>query len=292
MRPLLVKWLLHFFAALPLPVAHILGTWVGWGLVLIPNDLRRIARINISICFPEMGPHERARLCRQTLIETGKTMAEVAAIWLWDGSRTLELVREVSGEEHLKRALAAGNGVILAAPHLGSWELVGLYCSAHYPITSLYRPPRMHQLGELVRHGRERLGATLVPADASGVRALYKALARKELVGILPDQEPGAGEGVFAPLLGIPAYTMVLLSRLAIKTQAPVLFAYAERLPRGLGFHLHFLPAPNNINSLPVETSVAVMNNMVESCVRKLPKQYQWGYKRFRTRAPGEKKIY
>jgi Kdo2-lipid IVA lauroyltransferase/acyltransferase len=292
MRAFLIRWLLHACAVLPLPLAHALGRWIGWGLLLIPNDLRRISAINIPLCFPELSATQRRRLLRASLIESGKTLTEAGALWLWPAPRLATLVKGSGGEEHLRAALAAGKGAILATPHLGAWEMMGLYSSLHYPITSLYRPPRLTELDALMRHGRERFGAKLVAVDAGGVRALYQALARGEVVGMLPDQEPGAGNGVFAPLFGIQANTMVLLSRLAIKTGAAVIFCYAERLPRGRGYHLHFVPAPPAINQAPLERSVAVMNDMVETLVRQRPEQYQWGYKRFRTRPEGEAKLY
>lgn len=292
MRALLIRRLLRACAALPLPLAHALGRFIGWGLLLIPNDLRRVSATNIPLCFPELGAARQRRLLRASLIESGKTMAEAGALWLWPAPRLAALVKGAAGEEHLRAALAAGTGAILAVPHLGAWEMMGLYSSLHYPITSLYRPPRLAEMGELIRHGRERLGAKLVPVDAGGVRALYQALGRGELVGMLPDQEPGAGNGVFAPWFGIQANTMVLLSRLAIKTGAPVIFGYAERLPRGRGYHLHFVPAPPDINRAPLERSVASMNSMVETLVRQRPEQYQWGYKRFRTRPAGEPTMY
>ena len=292
MRSRLIAWLLRACAALPLPLAHAVGTLIGWGLILIPNELRRISRINIPVCLPELYPAQQRRLLRASLIESGKTMSEAGALWLWPAPRVLALVKAASGEEHLRAALAAGKGAILATPHLGAWEMMGLYSSAHYLITSLYRPPRLTAMDELVRYGRERLGARLVPADAGGVRALYQSLGRDEVVGILPDQEPGPGNGVFVPLFGIQANTMALLSRLAIKTGAAVIFCYAERLNRGQGYHLHFLPAPSVINQEPLDRSVAVMNAMVERLVRQRPEQYQWGYKRFRTRPDGEGKIY
>jgi KDO2-lipid IV(A) lauroyltransferase len=291
-RILAINWLLRVCAALPLPLAHALGSLIGWGLLLIPNDLRRVSRTNIPLCFPEFTAAQQRHLLRASIIESGKTMTEAGALWLWPAPRLTPLIKGTSGEEHLSAALAAGKGAILAAPHLGAWEMVGLYSSLHCPITSLYRPPRLSELGEMVRHGRERFGAKLVPVDAGGVRALYQALGRGELVGMLPDQEPGAGNGVFAPLFGIQANTMVLLSRLAIKTGAPVIFAYAERLPHGRGYHLHFLPAPPTINHAPLDRSVAVMNDMVENLIRQRPQQYQWGYKRFRTRPAGESAIY
>ena len=292
MRSRVIRWLLHAFAALPLPLSHAIGTLIGWGLIVVPNDLRRIAQINIPLCLPELTPLQQRRLLHATLIESGKTMCEAGPLWLWPKPRVLALVKTVSGEEHLREALAIGKGAILATPHLGAWEMMGLYSSEHYPMTSLYRPPRLAEMGELVRRGRERLGAKLVPVDAGGVRALYQSLARDEVVGILPDQEPGPGNGVFAPLFGIQANTMALLSRLAIKTGAAVIFCYAERLPRGQGYHLHFIPAPSTINQEPLEHSITVMNQMVERLVRQKPEQYQWGYKRFRTRPEGEEKIY
>lgn len=288
LRASLLKLSLRLFSLLPLCVAHALGALIGGWAALSSNKLRRITRINVDMCFPEWDGRDRARLVRRSLVETGKTFTETGALWLWNERRVLSLVTQVSGEHLVKNALAQGRGMILAVPHLGAWEAVGLYCSAHYPITSLYRPPRMGELDGMIRQARQRLGATLVPTDAGGIRALYKALEKGEMMGVLPDQEPGAGNGIFASFFGVPAYTMVLLSRLAMKTKAAVVFAYAERLPRGAGYHLHFLPAPQGINDGPLEESVRCVNTAVEECVRALPEQYQWSYKRFRTRPEGE----
>ncbi len=288
LRASLLKLSLRFFSLLPLRVAHAAGALIGGWAALSSNKLRHITRINVDLCFPEWDERDRARLVRRSLVETGKTFTETGALWLRDKSRVLSLITQVSGEHLVKDALAQGKGMILAVPHLGAWEAVGLYCSAHYPITSLYRPPRMRELDGMIRQARQRLGATLVPTDAGGIRALYKALEKGEMMGVLPDQEPSAGNGIFAPFFGVPACTMVLLSRLAMKTKAPVVLAYAERLPHGAGYHLHFLPTPRAINEGPLEESVRCLNTAVEECVRALPEQYQWSYKRFRTRPTGE----
>jgi len=291
MRSCFIKALLRLCAILPLPLTHVLGAFIGWMLVLIPNESRRVADINVRRCFPGWDEARHRRLVRRSLIDMGKTMTEAGALWL-RGERAMAWVRQVSGESYIKEAMAAGKGMILAVTHLGAWEMIGLYASKHYPITSLYQPPKIESLDALLRAGRERLGATLVPTDIRGVRALYEALGRGEMVGILPDQEPAAGSGVFAPMFGIQAYTMVLVSRMALKTKAPVIFAYAERLPWGRGYHVHFIPAPSSINEGTLESSVAVMNQTVEQCVCSLPEQYQWGYKRFRIRPEGEVGIY
>jgi KDO2-lipid IV(A) lauroyltransferase len=293
MRAFILKLWFHLFSALPLPLAHALGAALGWLLLVIPNKRRRTAEINIELCFPEMNRTARQRLLRRNLIEMGKSVTEIGVLWTRNEKTIRRLVRRVSGKDKLEQAIHHGRGLILAVPHLGAWEMIGLWGSLHHPMTSLYRTPTISQMGKLMRATRERFSARLVSADNTGIRALYKALERGEMVAILPDQVPSARSGgVFAPFFGISASTMVLLSRLAIKTGAPVMFAYAERLPRGRGYHLHFLPAPEDINRGSLESSAAAVNAMVEKCVRAAPEQYQWVYKRFRTRPPGEKAFY
>ena len=124
---------------------------------------------------------------------------------------------------------------------------------------------------------------------AAGVRALFKRLSAGGVIGILPDQQPKAGEGQFAPFFGTPALTMVLLSRLAQRTGAAVLFAFAERLPKGAGFRIRILPAPQDIADDDLPTAVATLNRGVEDCVRIAPEQYQWAYKRYSIRPAQER---
>lgn len=293
MRALLVKLLFRLFSALSLPVAHALGAALGWIFFVIPNKRRRTAAINLALCFPETDASARRQLLRRNLSEMGKSFTEIGVLWTCGETTLHRLIRRVSGEDQVKQALAGGKGLILALPHLGAWEIIGLWGSLNCPMTSLYRTPRVSQMSQLMRSARERFGARLVATDNSGIRALYEALERGEMVAILPDQVPAArGAAVFAPFFGIPASTMVLLSRLAIKTGAPVVFGYAERLPRGHGYHLHFLSAPAEINHGNVESSTAAVNAMVEKCVRAVPDQYQWIYKRFRNRPAGEPAFY
>ena len=293
MQQRLLKMLFRLFAAMPLPVAHALGAFLGWFFLVIPNKRRRTAKINIDLCFPEMSRGARQRLLQRNMAEMGKSVTEIGALWTRGEKKLRRLIRRISGEDILTAAVHRGKGVILAIPHLGCWEIIGLWGSLKYPMTSLYRIPPMTQMGKLMRNARERFGARLESADSRGIRALYKALERGELVAILPDQVPSARSGrVFAPFFGIPASTMVLLSRLAIKTDAAVVFACAERLSRGRGYHLHFLAAPADINHDDIESSATAVNAMVEKCVRATPEQYQWVYKRFRNRPGNEKSFY
>ncbi len=291
-QALCVQCLLRMFALLPLQLCHQLGSAIGWLIAVLPNNLRRITRINIDRCLPELSSAQRAQLARDSLMRMGVTIAETGPVWFWKGARLQNLVREVSGEHLIDEAMRRGKGVILAAPHLGCWEMVGVYCSPRYPMITLYRPPKLHHLDSMMRKARNRFGGQLAPTDRSGVRLLYEALARGELVGILPDQEPAGGQGLFAPFFGVPANTMVLLSRLARQSGATVLFAYAERLPSSRGYHIHFVPAVAGVSDRNLEVAVAHVNSGIEECVRGLPEQYQWSYKRFRSRPQDELPIY
>ncbi len=292
MRARLISTLLRLFAALPLGWNQALGAALGWLLVHTPNPLRRCGAINLALCLPERSAAERQRLLHNSLIETGKTVLEAGPMWHWSAPRIQALMGEALNAEVVDSALAQGRGVILATPHIGSWELGGHYCATRWGITTLYRPPRMAALNDLIRRGRERCGARLVPTDASGVRQLYETLAKGGVIGILPDQDPGDSGGVFAPFFGIPANSMLLLSRLARKTGAVVVFGFCERLSGSRGFRFHFMPAPAGIADPDPVVAATAMNRGVEACVRMLPEQYQWGYRRFRTRPPGAARLY
>ena len=284
---------LRVVGRLPLPALHGLGAALGWLLYVLHATPRRRAQQSLSLAITLDGAEKR-HLLRANLIETGKAVFEVARIWNGDPARALALVREVRGQDLFDRAVAAGNGVIVAAPHLGCWELLNFWLCSRTPIAIAYRPPRQPALEPLLVRARGALAPEQVPAEgAAGVRRLFKRLSAGGVLGILPDQQPKQGEGQFAPFFGTDALTMVLLSRLAQRTGATVLFAFAERLPRGAGFRIHVLPSPAGIADPDLPTAVAALNRGVEDCVRIAPAQYQWSYKRYSIRPPGDaRRIY
>ncbi|MBF0218389.1 MAG: lipid A biosynthesis acyltransferase [Gammaproteobacteria bacterium] len=279
-------------ARTPLPLCHALGYLLGSLTALIPNTVQRITAINIRRCFPELHHAAQQRLIRQSLIEDGKTLCELPLLLSCHADKFSELIHSVSGEESLKSAIAAEQGVIIIAPHLGAWEIIGLYCAKNYGITSLYRPPRQAELEIPIKKGRERFGAELVPTTPQGVRALYKALSSHKMIGILPDQDPREADGYFAPFFGHAANTMTLLTRLQQKSSAQPILAYAERLGWGRGFHIHLQTAEEITPDLDTLSSITALNRAIEALVRRCPAQYQWGYRRFRTRPAGEPAFY
>ena len=285
-RPLvgfMFRMIIRGLSCFSLKWAHLFGDGIGWCLWLLPNSLQKITRENICSAYPDYSPGQRNRLIRASLVELGKGFCELGPLWLWPRDKMLPLVKDEGGADMIKEALLRGKGVIVLSPHLGAWELMGWYWSINFPITSLYRPPRVRSMAAFMRQVREREGATLVPTDVSGIKALFRALKNNEMVGILPDQDPGKKGGVLVPFFNHPANTMTLVSKLIEKTDAPVFFTFAERLPQGKGFRIHVLEAQDGIvNSSDPVAAAAELNRQIEACVKLLPEQYLWSYGRYR----------
>ncbi|MGH8041865.1 MAG: lipid A biosynthesis acyltransferase [Rudaea sp.] len=280
--------LLRLAGRLPLRALHAVGAVLGWLLWRMPNPLRSKATRTLSCVTTQFDDQTRHALLKPAMIETGKSALELCKIWSGDPDAALGLVREVRGNELLDAALTSNRGLIVAAPHLGCWELLNFWLCNRTSIAIAYRPPRRAEIEPLLVRARGARAAEQVRAEgAAGVRTLFKRLRDGGVVGILPDQQPKSGEGQFAPFFGTPALTMVLLSRLAQRTGAQVLFAFAERLPRGAGFRIHIRPAPDGIADADLSTAVAALNQGVEECVALAPEQYQWAYKRYSIRPKG-----
>jgi len=249
----------------------------------------RVARRNLELAYPDLLLPERARLHRTILSATARQALDTLGIWTRPSARNLALIIEQHGVAAFQRALESGKGVIIAAPHMGQWELLNQWLAAQTPLAILYRAPES-RIGEaflrLVRADATRV--TQVRAEGPGVRTLFKRLREGGVVGILPDQQPKAGEGDFAPFFGLQALTMTLLPRLAERSGATVLFAWCERIGDGAPrFALHLEPADPAIARADVPQALASMNAQIERIARRDPAQYQWTYKRFKARPPG-----
>ncbi|BBB27975.1 lysophospholipid acyltransferase family protein [Neptunomonas japonica] len=281
LKAILAILVLGLMSLLPLKWAQSLGAFIGKrSSKNHDSNLYRITKINVDLCFPELSPEQKEKLIATSLIETGKTFSEMGMSWLWPPARSLKTIKQVNNESLVEESLSHGKGVILIAPHLGNWEILNLYLSGRYTFTAMYRPPKLKLMDDMIKKMRARLGTKLAAADASGVRIVMKALKRGEMVGILPDQEPAIG-GEYASFFGNSAYTMKLLPQLAKQTGAKVICGYAERLGNGEGFNLHFIEADPSIYEKDLSVAIEGMNRSVERCVRALPEQYQWEYKRF-----------
>lgn len=273
--------MLKLLAKLPLRWLHRFGALLGWLVYFASPSYAARLRENLEKSGVCLDDGACRRVLHQVVGEAGKSATELLAVWLRPEDEALALMRTVHGWEHVEAALERGKGIIFLTPHLGCFEITSLYYAARHPITVLYRPPKLRWLQPLLEIGRQRGQVSLAPTDMSGVKSLLKALKRGEAVGILPDQTPGNGEGVWAEFFGRPAYTMTLAARLARGTGAAVILAYAERLPRGAGFDLWLAPLPEGLPDEPV-AAANFLNRAIESLIRRLPTQYLWSYNRYK----------
>ncbi|WP_024461666.1 lysophospholipid acyltransferase family protein [Marinimicrobium sp. LS-A18] len=281
MKERFAVWMLKLLGRLPLSVGRVFGGFAGWLMWLSSGRSARITRQNLALCQPHIKDRARERLVRQSLTETGKTVAEAAAVWLHSWEWLQRHIVEVENDEALKTALTEGQGVLVLAPHLGNWEAVGPFLASYARLTALYQPPRQPALDEMILKGRSKDNIDMAPTNRRGVSQLLKALKRGEIVAILPDQVPERGNGAeVAPFFGQPALTMTLVHGLIQRTGCKVVSVFAQRVPKG--FKMVVLPADERIYAEDANASVAGLNRSVEDCVLRAPTQYQWEYKRFR----------
>ncbi len=276
---------------LPLWVLHAVAEVWGAALYIFPTRSRTTTLKNLKACFPEKGNNEITALAKESLKNTACTAVEMGKAWLLPVDETIALIvdEESTGLKKFSAATKAGQGVILLAPHLSNWEVLGFFIGEIHRTTYLYQPPKLQYLDEFTRKARSRSGISMVPTNRKGVAQLLKALQSGEVVAILPDQVPPDESGIYAPFFGQQALTMTLVSKLVQRTNAKVFSGFAERLPRGEGFKAVLQEANAAIYSDNLEESVTGLNKSVEECVRLAISQYQWEYKRFRRQPDGAK---
>ncbi len=270
--------LFDVLARLPLSVLHRLGTLLGWVIYLLSSRYAARLRENLQQAGLGIAESELCKLRHANIREAGKGVMELPWVWRRPLDEVVASIKQCHGWEYVEAARAQGKGVIMLTPHLGCFEVIGLYIAVRFPMTSMYRSPRWKFLDTLMHEGRERGQMKLAPADLGGVRLLLKTLKRGDFIGVLPDQVPGNGEGEWVPFFGRPAYTMTLIGRLTESSGAPVVMCHCERLPKGEGYVLHFAPL-----SFDAATSIpGQMNAALEKVIRICPEQYLWSYNRYK----------
>ena len=270
--------LFDVLARLPLSILHRLGALLGWVIYLASGRYASRLLENLYKAGVARSEAEARRMLHANVREMGKGIMELPWVWRRSLGSVVASVQQCHGWEYFEAAHAQGKGVIVLTPHIGCFEVIGLYIAARQPMTCMYRPPRWKFLDTLMHEGRERGQMKLAPTDMGGVRQLLKTLKRKEVIGVLPDQVPGNGEGEWSSFFGRPAYTMTLVGRLAEASGAAVVMCHCVRLPRGMGYELHFTPVSfESTASVPVQ-----MNTALEAVIRTCPEQYLWSYNRYK----------
>ena len=260
----------------PLGLLHAIGGVLGWLTWLASPTYRRRFAENAARAGYRFGQ------VRAAVAHAGRMATETPRLWFgapvpvqWDGA------------ERIEAAYAAGRGIVYLTPHMGCFEITAQGAATRFgatrgPITVLYRPARQAALAKVLETARQREGLETAPTTLTGVRQMIRALRAGQAVGLLPDQVPPEGQGLWSPFFGQPAYTMTLAARLVQQTGATPLLAWGERLPRARGYCIHVQPFAEPLSS-ELETAVGQINRAMEQLIRQCPGQYLWGYGRYKT---------
>jgi KDO2-lipid IV(A) lauroyltransferase len=275
----MIKFILQFFAIIPLRLNHLIGSLIGRYLYLTNSKSRQMISKNIELCFAELTNAEQQKLIKKNLIETGKNLTESGFIWFNSFKNNAKYITKTTGIEYLKTDEAC----ILLTPHFGCWEITGRVLSLFRPITFLYKPLQKLSQEKLLFSKRQQGDLLMASADKKGVIKLQRAINKKQLIGILPDQDPGKEGGMLTPFFGINANTMTLLARLARKNNTKVLLTWAKRLPYGKGFEMNIRPINILADSGLLKDDLILMNKAIEKLIKTQPEQYLWNYKRFKS---------
>lgn len=262
--------LFRILGVLPLWLAHAVGTLLGWVAFLGSPTYRRRFLDNARAAGLGLAQ------VRAAVGAAGRMVGEAPRLWFG-----APVAVEWIGTDLIDQARAQGRGLLFLTPHLGCFEVCAKDFARRFgPITVLYRPPRKVRLRPLMEQARSGPNLQAAPTTLAGVKQLLRALQAGEAVGLLPDQVPPQGMGVWAPFFGREAYTMTLSARLARQTGALVVLAWGERLSWGRGYKVHLTPCP----PLPADPQAAAtaVNAHMEALVRQCPGQYMWGYARYK----------
>ena len=276
-------------AQLPWPLQRTLGRGLGRLLYHLARERRRIARINLELCFPELDAPARTRLLRQHFQSLGLGVIETAMSW-WSPARRLAGRYRLEGLEHLQAALDRGRGVILLSAHFTTLEIAGRLLALQAPFHVLYRSHKNPVFERVMRRARERHFERAIARE--DMRGFLRSLRDNLPVWYAPDQDYGREKSVFAPFFGVPAATITATSRLAAASGAAVVPFFPERRADGRGYVLRLYPALEAFPGASPEADAARINALIEAQVRARPGQYLWAHRRFKTRPDGAAAVY
>ena len=281
-----LMWLVHWLPMWAIAaVGNLAGTVAFW---LIP-ERRRVTRINLAKCFPQMPAAERERLARAHFRAFMRSFVEHALLWWASRDRIMRLVR-LEGLEHLRAA--AGHPVILVAPHFVGLDAAYTRLGCEIEIAGLYAHQKNPVYDLLLLRGRTRFGLSQAIPRQDGVRAVIASIRSGRPFYYAPDLDFGRKDAVFVPFFGVTAATITGVSRLAKLTRAKVLPCVARMLPGGGGYVVTILPAWENFPTDDFTADTRRVNAFIEEQAQSMPEQYYWVHKRFKTRPHGEASPY
>jgi len=284
-----VVGILWLIVQLPYPAQTAIGRHLGRLFMRLSYKRRYpIAKINISLCFPELSAAQQQQLLKKHFENLGITLIETAFAW-WGSSKRLQKLGTVNGLEHLNSALKQGKGVILFSAHYTTLEIGLRFTVMQTLFKFAYRAHENPLIDYLIISNRSR-HATDGGIRRDNIRLMLKTLKQNQAVWFAADQN--SGEGIFAPFFGVMAATNTATVRLAKMTGAAIVPYSSRRLPDNQGYQVEFLPALEQFPSDDLLADVSRLNQVIEKVVRQAPEQYLWVHRRFKDRPDGETRFY
>lgn len=283
---LAIIWVLHF---LPLALLAPVGRAFGMLLYALARERRKVAQTNLRLCFPALSEAEHVALARRHFQAFGRSLVEHGILWWSSRERVQRLIR-IEGLEHWRAV--ADRPVIWLAPHFVGLDMGGIRLGSEYRVASVYSHQKNPAFDAILYHGRTRFVMPELFSRQQGMRPLVKAVRQGLPFYYLPDMDFGERDSIFVPFFGVPAATITGLSRIARLAGAVVVPAVTRQLPGSDGYELRFYPAWENFPGENAEADARRMNAFIEERVREMPEQYFWLHKRFKTRPPGEPRVY
>ena len=281
-----IFWLLHF---LPFSVLVKIGNGLGAILFVLAKERRRVATINLQLCFPYMDDTERENLVRGHFKMFTRGVIERSILWWGSAARINSLIR-VEGIEHFEAI--KNQPSILLTPHFVGMDAGGQWIAQHTDTVCMYANQKNQYMTALLLEKRARFGTQKLYSRQQGLRPILKGMKANMPFIYPPDQDQGIKDGAFIPFFGIPAATMASVPRIALMTGAKVVPSITRMLPGSEGYVLTFYPAWENFPSGDDIADARRMNEFIEQRVLEMPEQYFWVHKRFKTRPEGEAKFY
>lgn len=287
----LVLALLRAFQALPLGVQAAIGRALGALLYLLAGSRRRIALRNVELCLPELLPRERRALVREHFGWLVRSILERGLLWYASPGRLKDLIH-VEGDVGL--AERSERPVMWLAPHFVALDVAGQATQLFQtrPVASIYQTQSSPGFDAAIRTGRARFGNGTLFSRREGAVGLVRAIRAGHAFFNLPDMDFGRRGAEFAPFFGVPAATLLAPSKMARALDMVVQPVVAEILPGGQGYRVRFLPPWTDWPTDDPLADARRMNAWIEAEVRRLPAQYLWVHKRFKTRPKGEPQVY
>ncbi len=284
---LAAMWVLHFLPSRLLAKA---GKLLGLMFMGLARERRNVVRINLKLCFPELSNAQRKRLAHAHFSAFGRALTQTTIAW-WSDANRVRALATIEGKQYFDIANRAGP-VIVLAPHFVGVEILAIRLSIEENAQSMYSHQKNPVFDRFLVSRRTRFRDIRLASRQDGIKTVVRGLKARLPLFFLPDMDFGPRDAIFVPFFGVLAATIDAVPRLAALTGAAVVPVLIEQKPIGEGYAIRFMPAWENYPTRDFRADTLRMNQFIEECVKGAPEQYYWVHKRFKTRPPGEKRIY